>query len=117
MINSLKRVLVVVGDEGTLVWGSGGPVVPDGGGQGQQPLGDAGEDAVGGVGAVAFQAELALEAVVDRFDPLAEPAEVAVPVRLVAAGGAQPMHAQGGDLGLHLAPRQGPVRPDRGARG
>ena len=40
-------------------------VVPDGGGQGQQPLGDAGADSVDGPAAVQFQVELALEGVVD----------------------------------------------------
>src|SRR5690349_20312865 len=103
MIDSLKG-LVVVGGEGSLAWRCGGPVVPDGGGQGEQPLGDAGEDAVRGAPAVAFEAELAFEGVVDRFDPLPASAQVAVPVRLVAAVGAQQVHAQGGDLPFDLPP-------------
>jgi hypothetical protein len=43
--------------------GFGGPVVPDGGGHGQQPLGDAGADALLGGAAVAFEVELAVEGV------------------------------------------------------
>ncbi len=54
------------------------PVVPDAGGQGEQALGDAGEHPVWGTGAVGFQAELALEGVVDGLDPLSDSAEVAV---------------------------------------
>src|SRR5579875_1419801 len=52
---------VVVGDQRPLDGFGGGPVVPDGGGHGQQPLGDAGVEAPGGAGAVAFQAELPFE--------------------------------------------------------
>ena len=69
---------VVVGDQRSLDGFGGGPVVPDGGGHGQQPLGDAGVDACGGAAAVAFQVELALEGVVDRFDPLPDPADGSV---------------------------------------
>ena len=76
---------VVIGGQRPLDGRSGGPVVPDGGGHGQQPLGDSGVDAFGGAAAVAFQVELALEGVVDRFDPLADPADRAVPWCLVAA--------------------------------
>jgi hypothetical protein len=42
-----------------IAWlGTGLPVVPDRGGQGQEPLGDACVEAFGGAAAVAFQVEL-----------------------------------------------------------
>src|SRR5438552_10365979 len=69
---------VVIADQAPLDRCSGGPVVPDGGGHGQQPLGDAGIGARGGAAAVAFEVELALEGVVDRLDPLPDPADVPV---------------------------------------
>jgi hypothetical protein len=53
--------------------------VPDGGGRGRQPLGDAGVDGLGGPAAVPFRVRLALEGVVDRFDPLPDPADRLVP--------------------------------------
>ena len=49
---------VVIGGQRPLDGFGGGPVVPDGGGHGQQPLGDAHVDAGGGAAAVAFQVEL-----------------------------------------------------------
>ena len=61
------------------------PVVPAAGGEREHALADARPDAVGGVGAVAFERELALECVVDRFDPLADAAERAEPPWFVAA--------------------------------
>lgn len=48
-------------------------------------MADAGEDSGRGAGAVAFEVELAFEALVDRFDPLADATEVAVAVGLVFA--------------------------------
>jgi hypothetical protein len=45
-------------------------VVPDRGGHGQDALGDAGEDAGDGAGAVVLDVELALESVVDGLDDL-----------------------------------------------
>src|SRR5690349_13588229 len=70
---------VVIGGQRSLGGFGGGPVVPDASGHGQQPLGDAGIQAAGGTAAVAFEVELALEGVVDRFDPLPDPADRAVP--------------------------------------
>ncbi len=61
---------VVIADQGSLVACPGCPVVPDAGGHGQQPLGDPDVAALGGAAAVAFEVQLALEGVVDRFDPL-----------------------------------------------
>src|SRR6266508_2669018 len=63
---------VVVGDEGAQQGLSGALVVPDGGGEGEQALGDAHDDAGGGATTVAFEIELALEGVVDRLDELAQ---------------------------------------------
>src|SRR5512142_40729 len=70
---------VVIGDQRPLDGFAGGPVVPDARGHGQQPLGDAGVGALGGAAAVAFEIQLALEGVVDRLDPLPDPADGPVP--------------------------------------
>jgi hypothetical protein len=78
---------VVIGGQRPLDMLAAGLVVPDAHGHGQQPLGDAGIDSLGGPAAVAFEVELALEGVVDRFDPLPDPADRSVPGRLVAAVG------------------------------
>src|ERR1700747_3835866 len=81
---------VVVADQAPLDRGAGGPVVPDRGGHREQPLGDPGVEAFGGAAAVPFQVELAFEGVVDRFDPLPDPADRSVPGCLVAAAGGGP---------------------------
>jgi hypothetical protein len=60
---------VVKGDQGALERGSKPQVEPDSSGQGQQPLRDPDPEAVDGVGAVAFQAELVFEGVEDRLSP------------------------------------------------
>src|SRR5512132_2295228 len=78
---------VVVGDQGALDRGGEPPVEPDPSGQGQQSLRDADPEALDGVGAVAFQAELILEGVEDRLDPLAHPAQRAEPARLIGTVG------------------------------
>src|ERR671924_1829135 len=70
-------------------------VVPDGGGEGEQALADAGAKAGEGAGAVAFQAEFVLAGPDDGFDPLADAAEVAVAVGFVAAVGSGGGGAQG----------------------
>jgi hypothetical protein len=62
---------VVVGDERSQGGLVGVVVVPDGGGEGEDALEDAGGDAVAGAAAVAFEVELTFEGVVDRFDELA----------------------------------------------
>src|SRR6185312_5039271 len=61
---------------------------PDGGGEGEEALCDAGAEAGEGAGAVAFQAEFVFGAPDDGFDPLADAAEVAVAVGFVLAVGA-----------------------------
>ena len=76
---------VVVFDKRAPDRGAGCPVVPDAHGHGQQPLGDAGVQALGGPAAVAFEIELPFEGVVDRLDPLPDPADGSVPGCLVAA--------------------------------
>src|SRR5450756_2419209 len=76
---------MVVGDEAALV-GVGGvdrPVAPDRGGRGEQALSDAGEHAMRGAGPVVLQAELALEGVEHRLDPLSDAPEAAMPARFV----------------------------------
>src|SRR5579875_3784247 len=83
---------VVVGDQGSHAGCGELPVVPDGGGHGQQSPGDAGADAGGGAAAVAFEAGLVFEGVVDRFDPLADAAEVAEAAAFVLAVGAGQQH-------------------------
>jgi hypothetical protein len=49
-----------------------GFVVPDGGGEGEEPLAATGGDALGVTVAVAFEVELGFEGLVDGFDDLAE---------------------------------------------
>ncbi len=97
---------MVIGDEAALVGSVGVPVVPDRRGQGEQSLGDSGEYPVRGASAVAFQAQLALEGVVDGLDPLPDPAQAAVSEGFVASVGAQHAHAEGGDLGFDVASGQ-----------
>src|SRR5271169_1936378 len=95
---------VVISDQRSLDGFGGGPVVPYARGHGQQPLGNPGVQAPGGAAAVAFEVELALEGVVDRFDPLPDPADGSVPGCLVLAVGAdQAQPESGGDQVLELA--------------
>jgi hypothetical protein len=63
---------VVVGGEGAGDGLAGVVVVPDGGGQGEEPLQDSDQDALGAVAVVAFRAELGLEGGVDRLADLAQ---------------------------------------------
>jgi hypothetical protein len=58
-------VSVVVGGQRACDRGVGVVVVPDGGGHGQDALGDADGDALEGAPAVSFEVELAFEGVVD----------------------------------------------------
>src|ERR687891_2929904 len=75
--------LMVVGDQRGFDGGAELPVAPDPGGQGQQPLGDPNPEALYGVGAVAFQAELVLQGVEDGLDPLAHPTQRPEPIRRI----------------------------------
>jgi hypothetical protein len=103
---------VVVGDQGALDRGAELPVEPDPGDQSQQPLGDPDPDALDGVGAMAFQAELVFEGVDDGLDPLADPAQVAEPVGLVLAVGADQHRAQVPDHRVELPAGQALVGQD-----
>src|SRR5664280_118419 len=76
------------------------------GGQGEQALSDAGEHAMRGAGPVVLQAELALEGVEHRLDPLSDAPEAAMPARFVAAVRAQQPHAEPGYLLFDVAPCQ-----------
>ena len=55
------------------------PVVPDGGGEGEQAGGDAGVDPGQGAAAVLLEGELAFEGVEDGLDPLPAAGEAAEP--------------------------------------
>ena len=70
-------------------------VVPDRGGEGEESLEDPHGDALGAVAAVLFEAELAFEGVVDRFDDLTQRAQLAgaAPRSLVFAGRADQFDA------------------------
>src|SRR5215475_16135566 len=96
---------VVEGGQRPLDGFAGCPVVPDAGGHGQQPLGDAGVEALGGPAAVAFEVELAFEGVVDRLDPLPDPASRPMSWRLVAPVRADQVQEEpGGDQVFELPP-------------
>ena len=58
--------------------------------------------AFGDVAAVVFERELAFERVVDRLDPLPDPAELPEPRLLVASIGPQEAGIEGGDGALEL---------------
>src|SRR4051794_29459402 len=91
-------------------------VVANGGGQGEQATRDAGHEAGHGVRAVAFEGELALEAVDDRFDPLAHGTEFAEAAWLVLAIGPQQPAAHLLDHGLELAAGEALIGEDRAPR-
>src|SRR5579884_2117611 len=76
--------------------------MPDAGGEGEDALTDACPDASWDVSAVVLERELAFERVVDRFDPLSDPAELAESRFLVAAVGADELGIQVGDAALEL---------------
>ena len=79
------------------------PAVPDAGGEGEHALADAGAHAFGDPAAVLFEVELVLGGVVDRLDPLADPAELAESRLLVLAVGAHERGVEGRDDVLELA--------------
>ena len=89
------------------------PVVPDGGGQGEEAGGDTGVDACEGARAVVFEGELAFEGVDDRFDPLAVTGEGAEPGGFIFAVGADQVRAEfAGDEGFEVAPGEALVAED-----
>jgi hypothetical protein len=95
---------VVVGNQGAGDGLASVVVVPDGGGQSEDALQDAGGDTLDGAAAVAFQVELAFEGVVDRLDPLAQRLEqpLAGPWWFALVGRPQQPHATGGKDGFGL---------------
>src|SRR5947209_979312 len=104
MTNS-KGSLVVVGGEGPQDWLAGVVVVPDGGGEGEESLEDAGDDASWGLTAVSFEVELALKRVVDGLDDLTERFEDpgACAGLFAFEGGPEQSDASFGEVGLELA--------------
>src|SRR5215210_1543502 len=78
------------------------PVVPEAGGEREQALGDATDEAGHGVRAVTLQRELALDRVEGRLDPLAHAAEGAQAGLLVLSVGAQEDRAELGHQRLEL---------------
>ena len=78
--------------------------MPDSGGEGQEALGDAGEYSGRGPAAVVFEVELAFEGLVDRLNPLADSAEVAVAVGLVFAVPAEQGRPMASVIWLNSAP-------------
>src|SRR5215207_7263397 len=82
------------------------PVVPEAGGEGEQPHPDAGAESGEGAGAVAFEPELALAGPEDRFDALADEPERAEAWLLVASVGAQEGRSLLGDEALEVLARE-----------
>src|SRR5258708_13397935 len=76
---------VVIGDQRPGDRLPGLVVVPDGGGHGQDALGDPDGDALEGAPAVCFEVELAFEGVVDRLDQLADRSEQRLAVRAASS--------------------------------
>ena len=78
--------------------------MPDRGGQGQEALQDADQDTFGGVSAVAFEVELVLAGVEDRFDDLAEWFEepLVIAFRFALAGRAEQVQPDAGQGGLEV---------------
>src|SRR5258705_13647903 len=95
---------VVVGHQRSLDRLAGAVVVPDRRGQSQDALHDPNPDPGGGVAAVLFEVELALEGVVDRLDDLPQWLEEpdTGPLRLALAGRAAQLQPGAGEFGLEL---------------
>ena len=108
---------MVIGDHRALVLDLELPVEPDRGGQGEQPLADADEDPAEDAATVLLQAELLLEGVDDRLDPLAHPAQGPEPARLILAVGADQEGPQPSDMALERLAGKALVGQDDRARG
>src|SRR5580704_18885789 len=80
-MNDSKGSAVIVGDQRSHDGLARVVVVPDGGGQGEDALQDASDNAERGVPAMAFEVELAFEGVVDRLDDLPQRLEEPGPGR------------------------------------
>src|SRR5260370_9762932 len=101
-MNDSKGSAVIVGDQGSHDGLARVVVVPDGGGQGEDALQDASENAERGVPAMAFEVELAFEGVVDRLDDLPQRLEEPGPgpFGLALPGRAQQLRPRAGEGGL-----------------
>src|SRR5215211_8516027 len=96
---------VAVGRE-VAAWLTDRFVVPEAGGEGQQSLRDAGDDAAERARPVALERELLLERLEDRLDPLPGAAERPEARLLVLAVGAHRAAAVVGDEPLEVAARE-----------
>src|SRR3982751_6571542 len=103
-LDDLFQGSVIVGGEAAGDGGADVVVVPDGCGEGQDALPDADADSLGGMPAVLFEVELALEGVINRLDHLPEGFEElrSRPVGLALAGRAQQSHPGVGQGRLEL---------------
>src|SRR4029453_1302412 len=108
---------VVIGDHRALVLDLELPVEPDRGGQGEQALADADEDPAEDAATVLFQAELLLEGVDDRLDPLAHPAQGPNRRGSSVRSGADQEGPQPCDMALERLAGQALVGQDDRARG
>src|SRR3954449_9523175 len=95
---------VVVGGQGSCDGLPGAAVVPDGGGECEQALGDAGGHAGQAASAVQFQVQLAFQGVVDRLDQLADGFQQRLPGagHTVAVGGAEQVGSAGVQVGVEF---------------
>jgi hypothetical protein len=82
------------------------PVVPEAGGEAEQPQADPGAEAWQGAGAVALETELALAGPEHRLDALADEAQRAVARLLVAPVGTQKGCSLLGDEALEVLTRK-----------
>jgi hypothetical protein len=89
---------VVIGNKGALVWHSDEPVVPNAGGQGEEALGNTGEDTGGSATAVLFEGELAFEGVEYALDPLPNWSKGTEPMLLALAVGPDQFGSEQGDM-------------------
>src|SRR5437868_3748279 len=95
-------------------WEAEALVEVDRGAEGEDPCGDAREQAGGGAAAVAFEQELVFEAVDDRFDSLPDPADRRIgPVGLVVSARTQKQRAPLADGGFEVAAGEAFVADDR----
>jgi hypothetical protein len=103
---------MVIGDQRSGDWLPGLVVVPDGGGQGQDALGDPDRYSLEGPPAVGFEVELAFAGVIDRFGQLADRFQqrLAGAGGLVLARGPQQRDPAAGQVSLGELAGEGPCR-------
>ena len=109
----VRGVLVVVGDQGALGWGTDLPVEPDRGVERQQALHHPRPQPGGHASAVLLQAELVLQGPDDRLHALAQPVGEAARVVFIPAGRADKAQALLGEELLGLLAGQALVGDDR----